>query len=601
MRNTPHTFHIPVMGTGFTIDTPLKVARYGISSAVSLVDDILIEQMRKYHCTNLGEPYQEIKYRDEDSRAKRITAYLNLLDRTVTNQSLRLRNAAFETGSEICKYFQMLPNSGLKKAYEAMLAEKDTDKKATVQAELRRFVRPGNIEVNIMTKLDRGSYRNGITLPVEYSDAHAALRGFANSTLRSAVVFSAGINQRLYRYIAEFKDFFPTKDGEIKKKIILKVSDYRSAFIQGKFLAKLGLWVSEYRVESGINCGGHAFVTSGKLLGPTLEEFKAKRKELVETLQVIYQKALKQYSKPIPQTPMQVELTVQGGIGTAEEDAFLLKHYNLDGTGWGTPFLMVPEAVNLDKAHLDLLAQAREADVVLGNGSPLGIPFWNLRNSASEKARIRRINQGNPGSKCTKQFVAINTQFTSIPICPASQDYLNRKLKSLGENDISEEQLLSARENTIQKICLCQDLAASCTVDNQIEPEGTTAVCCGPNIVNFKRIASLQEMVNHIYGGLSLLANDNRSHMFIREIRLYLDKLWDDLNKSSAPDGMNLNKYFGSMTNNLLKGIEYYKSLAINIIEDKKGHFVEDLNKLQTEIESFVSFKKPDDTSCVTI
>ena len=31
------------VGTGFTIDTPLKVARYGISSVVSLVDDVLIE------------------------------------------------------------------------------------------------------------------------------------------------------------------------------------------------------------------------------------------------------------------------------------------------------------------------------------------------------------------------------------------------------------------------------------------------------------------------------------------------------------------------------------------------------------------------------
>ena len=36
-----HTFHIPVMGTGFTIDTPIKVAKYGISSVVSLVDDII--------------------------------------------------------------------------------------------------------------------------------------------------------------------------------------------------------------------------------------------------------------------------------------------------------------------------------------------------------------------------------------------------------------------------------------------------------------------------------------------------------------------------------------------------------------------------------
>ena len=36
-----HQFHIPVMGTAFTIDTPLKVARFGISSVVSLCDDEL--------------------------------------------------------------------------------------------------------------------------------------------------------------------------------------------------------------------------------------------------------------------------------------------------------------------------------------------------------------------------------------------------------------------------------------------------------------------------------------------------------------------------------------------------------------------------------
>ena len=37
-----HTFHIPVMGTGFTLDTPLKVAHLGIDSVVSIVDDVLI-------------------------------------------------------------------------------------------------------------------------------------------------------------------------------------------------------------------------------------------------------------------------------------------------------------------------------------------------------------------------------------------------------------------------------------------------------------------------------------------------------------------------------------------------------------------------------
>ncbi len=55
-----HTFHIPVMGTGFTIDTPLRVAKYGITSVISLVDDVLIEQMRKLHCRRAEEPCEEI-------------------------------------------------------------------------------------------------------------------------------------------------------------------------------------------------------------------------------------------------------------------------------------------------------------------------------------------------------------------------------------------------------------------------------------------------------------------------------------------------------------------------------------------------------------
>ena len=48
-----HSFHIPVMGLGFTIDTPLKVSQFGIDSVISIVDDILIERMRKMYCTFL--------------------------------------------------------------------------------------------------------------------------------------------------------------------------------------------------------------------------------------------------------------------------------------------------------------------------------------------------------------------------------------------------------------------------------------------------------------------------------------------------------------------------------------------------------------------
>ena len=64
-----------------------------------------------------------------------------------------------------------------------------------------------------MTKVDRTNYFKKEELPSEYNDAHAALRGYANSDLSSSVIFSAGMNPRLYGYIAKFNDFFPDKNG----------------------------------------------------------------------------------------------------------------------------------------------------------------------------------------------------------------------------------------------------------------------------------------------------------------------------------------------------------------------------------------------------
>ena len=133
-----HTFHIPVMGTCFTIDSPLKVAKYGISSVISLVDDTLIENMRKYYCQKTGEPYQPITKKDADFRAKRITAYLDLVDKIVQQQFTELKASAFEIGTEITKYFELLPaSSPLKLLYNLMLKTNDPDDKAKMQNKLR--------------------------------------------------------------------------------------------------------------------------------------------------------------------------------------------------------------------------------------------------------------------------------------------------------------------------------------------------------------------------------------------------------------------------------------------------------------------------------
>src|SRR5687767_8006957 len=104
-----HTFHIPVMGLGFTIDTPAKVAHYGISSVVSIVEDHLIEQMREVLCKKYGQPYQFLATDSPDSRANRITTYLNLLQKIVRTNTHDLAAQPFVEGSEINKYFELMP------------------------------------------------------------------------------------------------------------------------------------------------------------------------------------------------------------------------------------------------------------------------------------------------------------------------------------------------------------------------------------------------------------------------------------------------------------------------------------------------------------
>ncbi len=586
-----HTFHIPVMGTGFTIDTPLRVAKYGITSVISLVDDVLIEQLRKLHCRRAEEPYEEIAGHDEDVRARRITAYLNLLERLVRKQVEALRASPFEAGSDITRYYEMLPETSLKSAYRQMLATENPTERARKQDELRRLAVPGAIDVNIMTKLDRDIYRGGKRLAPEFADAMAALRGYANSSLTSSIIFSAGMNQRVYTYAAQFADFSPNNDGIVKKKIALKVSDWRSAAVQGKFLAKRGLWVSEYRIESGLNCGGHAFATKGLLMGPILAEFKHHRDDLRDSLHAIYNDARAAAGRPTIETPLEMRITAQGGIGTADENELLLQYYRLDGTGWATPFLLVPEVTNVDDAHLRKLLDATDRDVHLSDASPLGIPFWTLRNSASEESRRQRIREGKPGSACPKGFLVSNTEFTDIPICHASRAYQKRKLEHLAEEGFLAEQLPTVQEGVLAKACVCHEVGGTALLKNDIDPEAKPAVCCGPNIVNFSKLVTLQEMVSHIYGRLSLLTNPDRPHLFIRELAIYVDHLRKELEKCSLDLSSRAPKYFREFKENLLCGIEYYRCRAEHFIDEKRSRFLDDLRSLGEALERMTLVK----------
>ncbi len=562
MNSNSHTFHIPVLGLGYTVDTPVKVAHLGISSVISIVDDFLIEKMREFYSRKLNLPFKEISAKAEDFRARRITAYLDMVDKLVHEKAEELVNNFQQKGSELEKYFDLLPDAkSIREKFNQVLESKSLpDVKNWLRSNLKR----GSIDVNIMTKLDKVNYHDQEALPSEFNDAHAALRGFAQSTLCSSLVLSAGMNPRLYSYIENFEDFYPDENGQLKKKITLKVSDYRSALVQGRFLGQKGIWVSEYRIESGLNCGGHAFATQGYLLGPILDEFREKRQELLEANFAVYQKALEKKGKAVPQQAPGMKITAQGGVGTNEEHNFLLDEYQLDGIGWGTPFLLVPEACNIDTDTLELLRQAGEDDVYLSDASPLGVHFNNVRGASQQRQIGQYLNEGKNGFPCTKRYLVFNTEYTDRPICTASRQYQAKKIAEIKASDLPQEMQQQQIDLLHQKECLCEGLTNATYLANGIAPDSKrtgVSVCPGPNIAYFNQVVSLKDMADHIYGKLNLLKGVKRPNLFLKELKMYMDYLENKLAELRQTPDEKQSNFYRVFQKNMQDGIAYYRQL----------------------------------------
>ncbi len=583
-----HSFHIPVMGIGFTIDTPLKVAQYGMDSVISVVDDILLEKLRKMYCEKFEMPYNAISEKIEDFRAKRVTSYLNLINQLAEKKFEELKNTTIEKSNGLKEYLSMLPDSSSIKKEFKKLSNKNFS-----LTELKNWVKDnltmGSIDVNIMTKVDKDNFKDGEKLPTEFNDAHAALRGFANSDLESSLILSAGMSPRLYSYIEQFDDFFPNEKGEIKKKIVLKVSDYRSALIQGKFLAKKGIWVSEYRIESGLNCGGHAFATDGFLMGPILEEFRINKESLIQTVHEVLLSALENKNRITPNSNLELKITAQGGVGTDEEHEFLIEHYNVDSVGWGSPFLLVPEATTVDDATINILMDAKEDDLYLSNISPLGVPFNSLKGNTKDIEKMAKVVKGKPGSPCPKEFLSSNKEFTENSICTASRQYQRNKIKELDIEEVSTSEYKSRFQKIIEKSCICVGLGTSALlvnkIDNKVEKDGVS-VCPGPNMAYFSKVMSLKEITDHIYGRVNIISRDDRPNMFIKELNLYIDYLKNNIEETSDSLTKKQEKYLMTFSKNLSEGINYYQNLFIDLKDKFESTKINILSELDTSEKS---------------
>ena len=89
-------------------------------------------------------------------------------------------------------------------------------------------------------------------------------------------------------------------------------------------------------------------------------------------------------------------------------------------------------------------------------------------------------------------------------------------------------------------------------------------------------------MIDHIYGRTNLLNDTPRPNMFIKELGLYLDYLKKEIAKSLDPINEQKIKYFTDFKNNLLDGIEYYRKLFPQILEES----IEQRTKMLDDLES---------------
>ena len=461
----------------------------------------------------------------------------------------------------------MLPlDSPLRVEYDGVFAKTGLARLAA-EAALTEKMEPGEIQANIMVGLNHEEA------------AFDAVRGFAASKVKGSLVLSAGVNLAVFEEIAKCKDFYRTATHAPTKKVILKVSDYRSALVQGRYLAKKGVEVYEYRIESGVNCGGHAFFESKKLLLDVVREFVEKREELFETTHAMIAKfasssaAVNAPVQMIVPPPKPARITAQGGL-CSPEDIEKIMSLGIDGVGVGTPFLLVPQATSVDKETRRLLVAAKPEDVYISHASPLEIPFVNLRTSTAAKLCQEKIREYfapqegksgapelKPGFPCCQHYLCRAVPGFDHPVCMASREYVMHRLAEIDclekeeldcysggseATDRIQETVAAIREKyndlrrkTLERECICRFLGNAGREEIReknpslhYQPECVAVargsqparvrepvtICPNPDIGYFDREYTLFEMMRHLYGtGPCLTPKDKPSAFEVEE------------------------------------------------------------------------------------
>jgi hypothetical protein len=293
----------------------------------------------------------------------------------------------------------------------------------------------------------------------------------------------------------------------------------------------------------------------------------------------MYKTALGKKELPQPAETPELKVTAQGGVGTSEEHDFLLNHYEMDSVGWATPFMLVPEVISIDNETLNILAKAKEDDLVYSGLSPLGVPFNTVKGVSMSLHKMELAKNGNPGYNCTKGFLKYNTEYTEKPICTSSKQYQTIKLEELAAQNLPAGEYQAAYEKIIERECLCNGLSTSTLLSKNIKVKSNYKVTCcpGPNLAWFSKVSTLKEMADHIYGRINLLDNRHRPHMFLKELNMYLDIFKERMeNFMKNQEDSKEQKQLQAFKQNLISGIDYYQTL----FAEKKKEVADELERM---------------------
>jgi hypothetical protein len=94
-------------------------------------------------------------------------------------------------------------------------------------------------------------------------------------------------------------------------------------------------------------------------------------------------------------------------------------------------------------------------------------------------------------------------------------------------------------------------------------------------------------MIDHIYGRTNIIPRDDRPHMFIKELSLYVDYWTEMLGDTTNELDLKRRKYVQEFHKNLMDGISYYRSLAEKVSNEcslLKGKLHEGLSAAEKQL-----------------